>query len=159
MSRIIAIVVACLVLGGCAISMQPAVPYDAHYKKPAPGSSFGMYPHNYKELTVEKAESVLKDPESARYRFEPPRKAYLCSPSSGDVRWQGYLVKVAINAKNSYGGYTGFTPYLVSIRNGKAEEIGADGGLMASFRVLDEPAPTGSEVEVKRPSAAVGGSK
>jgi hypothetical protein len=29
------------------------------------------------------------------------------------VIWMGYMVDVEVNAKNSFGGYVGFKPYMV----------------------------------------------
>lgn len=46
----------------------------------------------------------LKDPESARWR-----RAKVASNGN---------VCIEVNAKNSYGGYTGFTTYLFNSRNG-----------------------------------------
>ncbi len=53
-------------------------------------------------------QTTLKDPESARYRFLPV-KQYWCQEDRymGGKRYIGWLVPVGVNAKNSYGGYTG----------------------------------------------------
>ena len=50
----------------------------------------------------------LKDPYSAKYTFEEPRKG-MCKDGLllGGEKHYGYIVPVTINAKNSYGGYTG----------------------------------------------------
>jgi len=66
-------------------------------------------------------EMSLKDPESARYKIEPPYRAYANqSPRDGGVfLWHGYRVDFYINAKNSFGGYTGFKPYFAMFRDGK----------------------------------------
>lgn len=57
----------------------------------------------------------LKDPDSARFgRFSKPRKEYLYENSKPVY---GYSVCAEINAKNSYGGYTGSQTYWFLIRN------------------------------------------
>lgn len=65
--------------------------------------------------------SILKDPESARYTFQPTFKGYSqdgsMSDSSGGVRY-GYVAPVLVNAKNSYGGYTGNQQYVFMFSGG-----------------------------------------
>lgn len=60
-------------------------------------------------------EGCLKDPESAKYKFEKPIKGWygktlsnLAGPRKIDYGW---IVLVRVNAKNSYGGYTGYKSY------------------------------------------------
>lgn len=58
---------------------------------------------------------VLKDPESARYRKGHVGKAH-CNKGlawGGEIVWYGYAANIYINAKNSFGGYTGFKPYTL----------------------------------------------
>jgi hypothetical protein len=80
------------------------------------------YPENYKELINQYFEDRLKAPFSAKYRFiERPQKAYQRFPpvqDDGD-RHIGYLVFVDVNAKNSYGGYTGWEEFRFLIRDGR----------------------------------------
>lgn len=56
----------------------------------------------------------LKDAESARYRFDNPVRAYGNSGliHGGEVSWTGWAVRTLVNAKNSYGGYTGYKPHI-----------------------------------------------
>jgi hypothetical protein len=58
----------------------------------------------------------LKDPFSAQYEFELPRKGYAQAPE-GTKLLVGYKVIARVNAKNSYGNYVGFKPYLFIFRN------------------------------------------
>ncbi|WP_152671559.1 hypothetical protein [Xenorhabdus khoisanae] len=61
---------------------------------------------------------TLKDPDSEKYKFHNARLAY--TPSTRNV---AYVVPVEINAKNSYGGYTGYkTRYYVYI-DGKYKDV------------------------------------
>ena len=90
------------------------------FQVPKDGSDFGSYPTKYQDLVREYMSNRLKDPDSAKYRFSTPVKAYRNTGSlyGGDVIWQGYLVDFSVNAKNSYGGYVGFgEPYIALIRN------------------------------------------
>lgn len=50
----------------------------------------------------------LRDPYSAVYRFETPRKGYVKDGLlvGGKIHY-GWIVPVWINAKNGFGGYTG----------------------------------------------------
>lgn len=52
----------------------------------------------------------MKDPESTK--FKETYQAYKLS--NGDIAVCG-----EVNGKNSYGGYTGYTPYYVRIKNGQ----------------------------------------
>jgi hypothetical protein len=79
-------------------------------------------------------EILLKDPVSAQYRFSEPRKGLL-KPWSGG-KFYGYLVLTAINAKNSYGGYTGFKNAMFVIRNGQVVQYSIDGPDNAPVTVL-----------------------
>jgi hypothetical protein len=60
---------------------------------------------------VSHMEGVLKDPESARYRNFTEPQEYWIKTADGDY-WTGHAVYFQVNAKNSYGGYTGWTQYL-----------------------------------------------
>jgi len=93
-----------LILSGCASSFQ----------KPESGTNYGIPPVNYEQTIKEYFESVLKDPESAIYKFGLPIKAYENEGLlfGSKVAWLGYLVDVEVNAKNSYGGYVGYKPYV-----------------------------------------------
>lgn len=65
--------------------------------------------------------AVLKDPDSAKVEYGEPYRAWLKTPwlasreNKGVV--YGYTVPTRINAKNSYGGYTGFLPYNFFFRD------------------------------------------
>lgn len=63
----------------------------------------------------------LKDPESARYTFQPTFKGYSQDGSlatNGGRVLYGYVAPVLVNAKNSYGGYTGNHQYVFMFSNG-----------------------------------------
>ena len=61
----------------------------------------------------------LKDPNSAQFRHTQCYKGYWRSvPILGMSVEFGYIQKGEVNGKNSYGGYVGFRPYQVLIRDG-----------------------------------------
>jgi hypothetical protein len=66
-------------------------------------------------------ETILKDPESARYRYGTPFKGQINKGliSGGGIQWIGWVFPVQINAKNSFGGYTGYKTHYVLTTNGR----------------------------------------
>ncbi len=90
------------------------------FETPGPTYWYGAPPKAvyYEDYIKEYFATILKDPESARYRFGTPRKAYVNNGliHGGNLGWVGYAMMVGINAKNSYGGYTGEQPYLVLLQ-------------------------------------------
>lgn len=87
---------------------------------------YGSYPHNYEALAKRHFAQVLLDPDSARYgTFSRPRKFLTVSERWGaragtyDFTYHtSYFSCVNINAKNTYGGYTGWQTHLVKFKNG-----------------------------------------
>lgn len=80
-------------------------------------ADFGTYPENYEELIKSWATTALKDPESVRWgRMSKPRREWMVVNLKP---FFGYSVCADINAKNSYGGYTGTQTFWFLIRDGK----------------------------------------
>jgi hypothetical protein len=80
-------------------------------------ANYGDKPNKkiYESKVKDWFEGCLKDPESAKYKFDKPKKGWygktlsnLAGPRKIDYGW---IVLVQVNAKNSYGGYTGYKPY------------------------------------------------
>lgn len=108
-----ALLAAILFITGCATTkLTPAQEAAADY---------GEYPTNYEEIVKEYFNSSLVDPYSAHYRIGTPQKGFSAKRPilGGGVDKFGYIVDVAINAKNRFGGYVGERPYRVLIRNGQ----------------------------------------
>jgi hypothetical protein len=70
-------------------------------------------------------ELTLKDPSSAQYR-----SISQCSRAidhliivGGNAYVAAYRVDLQVNAKNSFGGYVGFTPYAAVMRNGEILQL------------------------------------
>jgi hypothetical protein len=75
-------------------------------------ADYGPAPADYQATIKTFMERVLKDPESARYDFrKTPVQGF-----SGNPREYGWVTCVGINAKNSFGGYTGVQQYFFLIR-------------------------------------------
>jgi len=93
-----------LILFGCA--------------KPSVVADYGTYPSDYEELAKERITDKLIDPESARFRFGEPVKAYVNNGLiyGGNVVFTGYVVPVMVNAKNRMGGYTGFDEWYCLVK-------------------------------------------
>ena len=104
-ARRLMVLASVLLLGACAGS----------FERLPPGTSLGDPPAGYEETIKRHFENTLKDPESARYKFGKPIKAYANNGIvyGGNIAWWGYMVDVEVNAKNSFGGYVGFKPYMV----------------------------------------------
>lgn len=77
-------------------------------------ADYGPEPSNYQAVIKDYMASALKDPESARYEFyrKTTEKGF-----SGNPRTYGWVTCFNVNAKNSYGGYTGMQKYFVLIRH------------------------------------------
>ncbi|EIZ2434192.1 hypothetical protein CWR40_004270 [Cronobacter sakazakii] len=84
-------------------------------------ANYGSLPSDYQQQIKNYMGSTLKDPESARYTFQPTYKGYSqdgAMASSGGKVTYGYVAPVLVNAKNSYGGYTGNHLYVFMFSNG-----------------------------------------
>ena len=93
MKLIALIFLSLMMLSGCVTPMTKAEVNSATYEQ---------LPDSYQEQLKVIISDTLKDPDSAKFKFFPPRKSY-----TAGTRHFGYVVPVAVNAKNSYGGYTG----------------------------------------------------
>jgi len=114
----LALTITAVFLSGCA----PKPPSQTAISS----ANYGKLPEDYQQQIKNHMNSLLKDPESARYTFEPPFKAYsqdgsLSSTGGGVV--YGYVAGVQVNAKNSYGGYTGNQLYVFMFSNGVMYDI------------------------------------
>lgn len=73
-------------------------------KQQLDSADYGRYPSDYQQTIRHYMQFVLKDPASANYTFlNEPRTGW---NSFGGLKF-GYVVCAYINAKNSFGGYTG----------------------------------------------------
>ena len=70
---------------------------------------YGSYPTNYKQTVERYLDRVLKDPGSKQVEWlrEPRTMWTKAGPMFGGGLTAGYAVCAYVNARNSYGGYTG----------------------------------------------------
>lgn len=82
-------------------------------------ADYGTYPTNYVELIKEYLRDKLVDPFSAQYRMSKPYKAYTRNAPviGGSPAKYGYIVDVAVNAKNKIGAYVGEKRFRLLIKN------------------------------------------
>jgi hypothetical protein len=65
----------------------------------------------------------LKDPYTAMYRFDTPRKGMMKDGwAVGGKKHFGWIVPTWINAKNGFGGYTGEQLYIMFFFDGKVAD-------------------------------------
>jgi hypothetical protein len=101
---------------------------SAHAEKQSTSVSFGKLPDNYQTVIrgYFSMPGRLKDPYSAVYRFESPRKGSVKDGIFvGGKTHYGWIVPVWINAKNSFGGYVGAQLFYVMFfaENGNVGDV------------------------------------
>ena len=108
-------------LSGCA-SYTPPTFYKATDAEIA-AADIGSLPEDYQQLIKNHMQQILKDPESARYRFPkaPEKIAHLKTNPNEPFKFY-WRINYFVNAKNSYGGYTGEHEYAADIKNGAVVE-------------------------------------
>lgn len=147
----LAVVVMCLGMTGCDIPTQQMTTRQYIEEDVANKRAASMYraqqglqsvqkipnlPKNWKQLVQNTIARYLKDPDSAKYSFYDNPEYYSFSNSghfakSAEFSAQtspllGHAGLVFVNAKNSYGGYTGNTPWLYMITNGEISLIASN---------------------------------
>lgn len=80
-------------------------------------ADYGPVPERHEETVKSHMSMMLKDPGSATYTFtNGPAKMWLGGGIFGQLKY-GWGVCALVNAKNSFGGYTGAKKYFFLIRN------------------------------------------
>jgi hypothetical protein len=97
-----------------------AVALLAACASPPPKADYGSYPNEYENDAKERISSMLRDPESARFVFGEPVKAWGNNGliQGGNVTFIGYVIPIAVNARNGFGGYTGFQEWFCTYQYG-----------------------------------------
>lgn len=109
--------IAPILLSGCAtVAGSAGVNWAAMNPGKAPEYE------NAKSQAKDAIQRFLKDPGSAQFRDSTPffKTLYnfgLASAGNPEPLW---AMCIEVNAKNSYGGYTGYQNWLVKFRNGTA---------------------------------------
>lgn len=89
--------------------LKSASPAD--YGPPPPG--------NHQEIEERMIRSRLKDPDSAQFRWGESRRDIIQQGFASPTPALVWVTSVAVNAKNSFGGYTGFEAYQFSWKEGR----------------------------------------
>ncbi len=106
------IAIALTFLGACSYAPKPDQAAAADYGRPMTASE------------MERAGDAwllraLKDPESRRVEWGPSGRAWYWHGIVGGGHKFGYATLASVNAKNSFGGYTGSKPYFFFFRDGQ----------------------------------------
>lgn len=83
-------------------------------------ADYGPYPDKYQLKIANYLRSTLKDPDSAKLT-EPLAPAKTYAGLSQPV--YGWGTCIGVNAKNSFGGYTGSNMYFFLFRNGEISMV------------------------------------
>lgn len=107
------------VLSACANVPPEQIPVDF---------DFGPIPEDVQSKTEAHFATILKDPDSARYAFDEEFIQVACHTfelrgTPRKLKYAGWARKVGVNAKNSYGGYTGATRYAVLFQDEKIWKV------------------------------------
>ena len=88
---------------------------------------FPISQDNAEKHAIQFLENYLKDPQSAIYKWQPIIKGYMKdAPILGGEVHYGYVLNASVNAKNSYGGYTGFKRFTFIFFNGAISDSYAE---------------------------------
>lgn len=92
-------------ISGCGVVAQKK---EDELLSRSTAKDWGVLDSNHEALERETILRILKDPESARFRFTNPTRGVSHALGEPVLAW--YSV-VYVNAKNSFGGYVGERPY------------------------------------------------
>jgi hypothetical protein len=153
-----------VVISGCGAILQAADEKNeqeaqAEFQKfaatlPERGADYGAVPRNYQQIIKDGYRDVLKDPDTALYRdFTQPKRDYMVAVKTHYYNeygryttinpWvtkvtYGYVVCGQVNSKNGYGGYIGYSPFGVLIRNGAIVYSWTGGGECAAPKRVEK---------------------
>jgi hypothetical protein len=115
MMRTISTIAVALALVGCA---------TAPTKDELGKADYGERPQNYVQTIHQYFDSTLKDPSSVQYKdITSPQQDWIRdAPIQGHAIHFGWGVLATVNAKNSYGGYTGYQTYHFLFRGERIDQ-------------------------------------
>ena len=103
--RLLLALIFAMLLGGCGVVAQKKQDELLSRSKP---QDWGVLDSNHEAAERAAILQTLKDPDSARFRFEKPTRGVSHSLGEPVLAWYS---QVYVNAKNSFGGYVGERPY------------------------------------------------
>lgn len=112
---LVVLVLACVT--GCGVTYRNAA---EEFIRTQPESAWGSAPPpGHKEIEKEWAKSRLKDPMSAQFKDGENQRVTIAASLTDPTVVPVWLSTIFVNAKNSYGGYTGFKIYNFYYSNGE----------------------------------------
>jgi hypothetical protein len=105
--------VSAVFISGCALEGQKVQSAEAATR------DFGECPTDYEEQIHQKFEETLKDPYSAHYEIGSPYQGKVWRGLLFGGDGYGWVVDARINAKNSFGGYTGNRRWTFLFQHGR----------------------------------------
>ena len=128
-------------LAACAVT-QPSAQVSM---KTVRSENYGSYPKNYERQVRQYLNETLLDPGSAKIRIGTPHKVFqIYNPLANTYppktprelkNNQYYVVCAEVNAKNTFGGYTGWQTKIYRFVGGRIEAEGPLGSFVTSFEV------------------------
>lgn len=124
---------ACILFSGCVATMaeKPSQKEDKYAVFTAQKPDYGYlptFPEGLREMAKNHFQYRLKDPTSAIIKVTEPEQCYMrAAPiSGGKITQYGWCTRILINAKNSFGAYTGFQIHRIFIKDGAMTEFQAN---------------------------------
>ena len=107
------LVITSLLLAACASGPTAMQIKNADYGR-------DMTPEECVKIAEEFVSNAMKDPSSAQFKNSQCYKGYWNSvPLFGMPVAFGWIQAGEVNGKNSFGGYVGFRPYQILMKNGE----------------------------------------
>lgn len=75
-------------------------------------------PEDHQEIGEQMIRAALKDPDSAKFQWADPRRDIIQQGFASPTPALVWLAPVKVNAKNGFGGYTGFKQYCFAWKDG-----------------------------------------
>lgn len=102
------------------------------FAEPESDADFGPYPKDYAVLVKKHFMRVLRYSDDASFRFGRPQKGYLSKGllRGGGIAWQGWLVDVDVETRQSLTGHRKTRPYVVRLRDGEVVDVHTDDTLL-----------------------------
>lgn len=114
-----------LILSGCGVMYRSAA---EDFMRTQPASAWGKPPPaNHNELEKNFILGLLKDPNSAMISFGEPTRIVTSASALSPQVVPVWASPVYVNARNSFGGYTGRKRWLFCYQNGKLHSLERDG--------------------------------
>lgn len=113
----LAIIATAFSVSGCGIAYQNE--RDEILKNTTLNDFGTPPPDNWKDIAKAFISNQLKDPESGRFEFGVPNKDAIQQDFGSPHAMPVWTTTITVNAKNSFGGYTGSQPWSLAWKNGK----------------------------------------